>query len=211
MEPARRLCPQDFIQAELHRHFLSSACSHNRAFPRASRRADPHGPQFQLRGRGRRLVSNLGRRPHPQLPHGRMIALPGARHRLLLCSISKSRHSSPASAVFALPRARLPLATCRRTAQLRASMEPPTAGTSRRPNRRVEATRQQVAVSRSILLSVRRMATGSTDTHFRSKKCASKNRIPLNPAILHAVSKKKSMGGPGQIFRNACWSFANGC
>ena len=58
-------CPQDLIKLELHRHFLSSACSHNRAFPKGSRRADPHGPQFQLRGRGRRLVSNPGRRPHP--------------------------------------------------------------------------------------------------------------------------------------------------
>ena len=68
-------CPQDLIKLELHRHFLSSACSHNRAFPKGSRRADPHGPQFQLRGRGRRLVSNPGRRPHPQSSHGKIALL----------------------------------------------------------------------------------------------------------------------------------------
>jgi hypothetical protein len=40
------------------RHFLSSACSRDQALADRSRRADPSGPQFQLRGRGRRRVSN---------------------------------------------------------------------------------------------------------------------------------------------------------
>jgi hypothetical protein len=40
------------------RHFLSSACGRDQAFGGQSRRADPSGPQFQLRGRGRRLVAS---------------------------------------------------------------------------------------------------------------------------------------------------------
>lgn len=40
------------------RHFLSSACGRDQALADRPRRADPSGPQFQLRGRGRRLVVN---------------------------------------------------------------------------------------------------------------------------------------------------------
>jgi hypothetical protein len=77
------------------RRLLSSGCGDDQALAGWSRRDDPSGPQFQLRGRGRRLVSNGVDGPIPNpMASLRIAADGGGRDQFKLFSSRKRRRQS---------------------------------------------------------------------------------------------------------------------